>query len=255
MNIRHLFVVALSCLALTHANVAYDIALEADRRYSGFGDSQANLTMTLISKKGQKDIRELKVMNFEDEATAGEKTLMVFRKPTDIEGTALLTWSTPGKDDEQWLYLPAIKRVKAISSRNKSGAFMGSEFTYEDLTPQDVEKYDYSYIGEETVNGVPCFAYDRTPKESNSGYTKQTFWVDQEEYRTQKIHFFDHKSRHTKVLTFAGYQQYEGRFWRPASMYMENLETGRATTLELSGYEFSIGLSADDFSQMVLKSQ
>lgn len=240
---------------LSFANYsAYEIAEEADRRYSGYQDSTANMEMILIDKNGETDSRKLLVKNIENTHLNTEKTLMIFKSPLDVKGTALLTWSEDGLADKQWVYLPAIKRVKAISSSNKSGAFMGSEFTYEDLSPLDIDKYSYKYIGHEKINSEDCFVYERQPKEIDSGYSKHKLWVDKSEYRIQKIQYYDRKGDHVKTLSFKNYNFHSAKFWRPSSMHMINLQTGKATTLEFNNYEFSSGLTDFDFSRTILKS-
>ena len=118
------------------------IAREADRRDSGFGDFTANMRMVLKNRHGQESIRLIRIKTLEV-ADDGDKSLSIFDNPKDVKGTAFLTHSHKTGDDDQWLYLPALKRVKRISSRNKSGSFMGSEFSYEDIASQEVEKYTY----------------------------------------------------------------------------------------------------------------
>ena len=118
------------------------IAREADRRDTGFGDSTANLLMVLRNRHGQESVRNIRVRTLEVEGD-GDKSLSIFDNPKDVKGTAFLTFGHKVGDDDQWLYLPALKRVKRISSRNKSGSFMGSEFAYEDISSPEVEKYTY----------------------------------------------------------------------------------------------------------------
>ncbi|MEJ1408739.1 MAG: outer membrane lipoprotein-sorting protein, partial [Candidatus Sedimenticola sp. (ex Thyasira tokunagai)] len=128
------------------------IAKESKARDIGWSDMQADMKMILRNKQGQESLREIRLKSLELESD-GDKSLSIFDKPRDVKGTAFLSFSHPVGADDQWLYLPALKRVKRISSRNKSGPFMGSEFAYEDLTSFEVEKYSYKYIGDETVNG------------------------------------------------------------------------------------------------------
>ncbi|MBC8394752.1 MAG: outer membrane lipoprotein-sorting protein, partial [Deltaproteobacteria bacterium] len=125
--------------AETPAEKGLSIAKEADRRDTGFEDYTADLLMILKNKHGQESIRKIRIRSLEVEGD-GDKSLSIFDNPRDVKGTAFLTFSHKAGDDDQWLYLPALKRVKRISSRNKSGSFMGSEFAYEDISSQEVEK-------------------------------------------------------------------------------------------------------------------
>ncbi|MBT8125907.1 MAG: outer membrane lipoprotein-sorting protein, partial [Gammaproteobacteria bacterium] len=153
----------------------------------------------------------------------------------------------------QWLYLPALKRVKRINSKNKSGPFMGSEFAYEDIASQEVEKYTYKYLRDETLNGVDCFVIERYPAYAHSGYTRQLAWINKAEYRPEKIVFYDRKNTLLKTLTYDNYQQYLDKFWRADDMFMENHQTGKSTKLTWSNYQFKTGLKGKDFNKNSLK--
>lgn len=231
-----------------------EIAREADARGEGFGDFQAAMRMVLISKRGDTSERELRVMTLEGTGdTEGDKSLTIFDTPRDVRGTALLTWSYKTQDDDQWLYLPALRRVKTIASRNQSGSFMGSEFAFEDMRAQEVEKYTYKYLRDEACGEQTCFVMERYPTDKYSGYTRQVVWMDQAEYRVQKIEYYDRKKSHLKTLTMTGYQQYKDKFWRPDEMEMVNHQTGKSTKLYWSDYRYDTGLTEADFDQNALK--
>ncbi len=228
------------------------IAVEADRRDSGFGDFTAHMTMTLSNRQGEKSVRKLRVKTLEVEGD-GDKSLSIFDEPRDVKGTAMLTFSHALKPDEQWLYLPALKRVKRISSKNKSGPFMGSEFAYEDLSSQEVEKYSYKYLRDEEINGLDSFVVERIPAYKYSGYSRMVVWLDKEHYRPQKIAFFDRKNKPLKTLLIENYQQYLDKYWRADRMLMQNHQTGKSTLLAWRDYRFRTGLSDRDFNKNTLK--
>ena len=224
------------------------IFTEADRLNSGYQDLQVALKMILVSAKGSKTERALRIQQFEVQDD-GDKVLVVFDLPASIRGTALLSHAHIRGDDDQWLFLPALKRTKKIASRNKTGPFVGSEFSFEDLSPQEVEKYDYVYVGEEEINGTPCFVVDRTPRDKYSGYSRQRVWLDQAALRIQKIDFYDRAEIHAKQLVVEGYALYNDQFWKPAFMRMDNLRTRKSTELHWENYLFAAGLDeARDFS-------
>ena len=149
-----------------------DIATEGDRRDLGFTDSMSSLTMELKNRNGDISIRRLRTLTLEMKDD-GDKILSVFDQPADVKGTSMLTFSHKQGNDDQWLYLPALKRVKRISSTNKSGPFMGSEFAYEDMSSQEVEKYTYRWIRDESFNGQDSFVMERYPLDKKSGYKRQ----------------------------------------------------------------------------------
>ncbi len=131
---------------------------------------------------------------------------------------------------------------------------MGSEFAYEDIASQEVEKYTYKWIRDEVYNGQECFVIERYPVDrKNSGYTRQVIWIDKKEYRTLKVDYYDRKDSLLKTLTFKGYKKYKNRFWRAAEMNMVNHQNGKSTRLEFSDYRFGAGLRDRDFNRNSLK--
>ncbi len=228
------------------------IAQEADRRDTGWIDQTAEMKMILRNRQGEESTRELRTKTLEVEGD-GDKGLTIFDHPRDVKGTAFLSYSHATRPDDQWLYLPALKRVKRIASKNKSGPFMGSEFAYEDLSSQEVAKYSYRFLREEVLDGRPAFVVERYPQYEHSGYTRQVVWIDQEMYQPLKIEFYDRKDSLLKTLTISGYRQYLGRYWRPDRMDMVNHQTGKSTTLLWSNYRFRTGLTDRDFDRNALK--
>ena len=228
------------------------IAVEGDKRDTGFSDFTANMVMELRNKQGDVSTRTIRLKTLEVIGD-GDKSMSIFDRPADVKGTAFLTFSHAKDQDEQWLYLPALKRVKRINSKNKSGPFMGSEFAYEDLASQEVEKYTYKYLRDEELNGVDCFVIERFPAYEHSGYTRQVAWVNKEKYVAEKIEFFDRKNSLLKTLINKDYQQYLGQYWRANEMYMENHQTGKSTVLKWENYKFKTGLRDSDFNRNSLK--
>jgi outer membrane lipoprotein-sorting protein len=244
---------ALGCFAQSPMKMGLEIAVEADRRASGFGDLTAEMQMILRNQEGRESRRLIRVRIMET-ATDGDKSLTIFDSPGDVKGTTLLTYNHKVGDDDQWLFLPALKRVKRISARNKSGAFMGSEFSFEDLSGHEVEKYSYKYLGEETLGGRKCFVVERYPRETgNSGYTRIVSWIDREEYRVWKEDYYDRRNRFLKTLTIGEYRLYLGVFWKAHWMRMTNHQKGKETDLLWSNFSFRTGLSDSDFDQNSLK--
>jgi outer membrane lipoprotein-sorting protein len=247
-----LLLLALPVHAETPEEKGLRIAQEADAYDAGFEDFTADMIMTLRNKKGDESIREIRTRNLEVQGD-GDKSMSIFDKPRDVKGTAMLTFSHGLKPDDQWLYLPALKRVKRINSRNKSGPFMGSEFAYEDLSSQEVEKYSYKYLREEACGDLKCHVVEQYPQYEHSGYKRRVVWMDTEGYRVMKVVFYDRKDALLKTLTASGHQQYLGHYWRPDLMEMENHQTGKSTTLAWTNYEFKVGLKDRDFSSSRLK--
>lgn len=257
MNRRILFLLIFTLLPLpafsqTPEEKGLEIAVEMNRRDDAFGDSTSLLEMVLRNKHGEESTRVMRNKTLEVVGD-GDKTLVIFDNPRDVKGTAFLSFTHKTGNDDQWLFLPALKRVKRISSSNKSGSFMGSEFAYEDITSQEVEKYTYRWLKDEAYEGKAAFVIERDPVDPNSGYTRQVVWIDQAEYIPLKVDFFDRKNAHLKTLIYVDYQQYLGQYWRAGRMEMHNHQTGKSTILKWTHYKFKTGLSVKDFNKSSLK--
>lgn len=233
------------------------IATEAERRDTGWADSAANVVMILRQRDGNEKTREMRAQMLEG-TDDGDKSLMVFDSPADVKGSAVLTFAHRKGDDDQWLYLPALKRVKRIAAANKSGPFMGSEFSYEDLASQELDKYTYEWIRDEPCpteddRALTCFVVERRPTDRDSGYVRQHVWLDRDRYRAVRIDYYDRKNEPLKTLTLTDYRQYLDKYWRADTMTMENLQSGRRTVLLWKDYRFRVGLSDSDFTPRALE--
>jgi hypothetical protein len=227
--------------------MGFEIAARADRTDRGFGDSEVELEMVLRNAAGKESRRRLKITTLEiPDETVGDKSLVVFDNPNDIKGTALLSHANILDPDNQWLFLPALKRVKRISSANKSGPFVGSEFAFEDFTALELNKYDYTYLREEEIDGLSTDVVERAPRYENSGYTRQVSWVDQDVYQVRKVEFYDRRGDLLKTLTLNDYRNYDG-VWRSQRMEMVNHQTGKSTDFIYGDYQFDVGLEEGDF--------
>ncbi|MGZ8227831.1 MAG: outer membrane lipoprotein-sorting protein [Methylococcaceae bacterium] len=238
--------------ALTPEERGLEITQEVDKRDTGFGDSKTELKMILKNRHGEESIRALEIKTLEVNGD-GDKSLTLFNSPADVKGTAFLSFTHALTPDDQWLYLPAVKRVKRISSSNKSGPFLGSEFAFEDLTSFEIAKYSFKYFKDEPVDGIDCFVVEMTPKYEDSGYTREISWIDKERYIVLKVDYFDRKDALLKTLTFKDYQQYLDKFWRANEMLMVNHQNGKSTVLTYQNYQFKAGLTDRDFDQATLQ--
>lgn len=238
---------ATSLMALTNM----EIAQKSDNVTDGFESSIAQMEMILINASGQQSVRELEMKTLEGEN--GDKTISTFLTPADVKGTKTLTHEHVDRDDDQWLYLPALKRVKRIASSNKSGSFMGSEFSYEDIGNQNYNKFTYDEKVEEVdLNGVKCYKGTRIPKDENSGYTKQVSWVAMDSFLLQQVEYYDRKSELLKTAVFSDYKQIDG-VWRVGRIEMKNHQNDKSTILIWKDEKIKAGLTDKEFNKRVLK--
>lgn len=238
-----------SVAAQTDEEKGLEIAKAADLADQGFVSTIVQLKMTLKNKNGQTSERSLsnRILELTED---GDKSLIVFNSPKDVKGTATLTYTHKIGADDQWLYLPAVKRVKRISSNNKSGPFVGSEFAYEDLSSQEVEKYTYKFLKEEGN----LLLVEQDPVDPKSGYTRRIATYNKDKgYRLEKVEFYDRKNALLKTLTYTDYKLYKNKFWRASTMNMVNHQSNKETLLQFSDYNFGADLSDDDFTQVALQ--
>ena len=249
-----LLILPINAFAQSAEEKGLAIAIESDKRDLGWQDSKADMKMILSNKQGESSIRNIRIMSKETGGDDnGDKSLTIFDSPRDVKGTAFLSYSHIVSADDQWLYLPALKRVKRISSANKSGPFMGSEFAFEDLSSFEVGKYQYKYLGDEILHGMKTFVVEYYPTYKHSGYKRLVSWIDQTEYRVLKTEFYDRKGANLKTLIYDDYQLYLGQYWRSHKMSMVNHQSDKSTILEWSDYQFKVGLEDSSFNRNSLK--
>ncbi len=246
--------IALPAYAETPQEKGYAIAERNDLTDAGFSTSTVELTMTLADPSGRTTTRELRIDTREKEGEGnGDRSVTVFYSPPDVEGTALLTHSRILESDDQWLYLPALRRTKRISSANKSGPFVGSEFSFEDIAGAELGKYSYTYLetvmdGDLELDRVECIpAYER------SGYSKIHCYFDTDVFQARKFEFYDRGGQHLKTLILDDYRQYDDAYWRAHRQTMTNHITGKTTVLEFNAFEFGVDLDERDFEPDALE--
>jgi len=244
--------IAIDAYAMTNAEKGLVIAKNQVAKNEGWEDSKSKVQMVLTSSNGRTYERDINIRNLEN-SDDGDKSLITFNKPLDVKGTAFLTYSHINKPDEQWIYLPAVKRTKRISSKNKSGPFMGSEFSYEDMSPFEYEEFEFTYLREEELNGEVCFVVEQRPKDRYSGYSKRVVWVDKSEYRIHKVDFYDRKNDLLKTLNNKNYKLYLNKYWRQGVSEMVNHKTSKSTKLNWIDYQFGNNFKPSDFNRHSLK--
>ncbi len=243
---------AFAAVAETAEEKGLRIISEADKRDIGWHDQQASLKMILRNRFGQETERANRNKTLEVQGD-GDKSLIIFDTPHDVKGTAFLSFTHATKPDDQWLYLPALKRVKRIASANKSGPFIGSEFAYEDIASQEVSKYKYKFLRDDKLDGRDCWVIESYPQYEYSGYTRLITWLDKDMYHPLKVEFYDRKNSLLKTLTYHEYKKYLDKYWRTHRMEMVNHLTGKSTTLKWLEIKFKTGLTERDFDRNALK--
>ena len=233
------------------AATSEEIAKKADEKISGYVDSLSRMNMVLINANGEKSVKKMEYKTLEGESE--EKSILVFDYPLDIKETKLLTYDYTDQNDDQWIYLPSLKRVKKIAARNKSGSFMGSEFSYEDMSGYRYDKYTYSGEAETVKDGaLEYYRILATPKDPFSAYTKQIVWIDYADNLVRRVEYFDKKSSLFKTAYFNNYTKIKG-VYRVGEIRMVNHQNDKQTILEWVKDDIRLGLDPKGFSRAVLK--
>lgn len=228
-----------------------DIMLKVEERPEG-EDQRSIMKMTLINKRGQ--TRERSVLMYSKKYGEDGKSLMYFQSPGDVKGTGFLAWDydDPEKDNDQWLYLPALKKSRRISGSSKNDYFMGTDFTYDDMGDRNVDEDTHKLLREEELDGHKCWAVESTPKEGDYMYSKRVSWIRQDALVALKVDFYDRKGGHLKTLTVSDVRQQDG-IWTPFRMEMENFQKEHKTIIEMLEVQYNIGLEDSLFRVSTLE--
>lgn len=230
---------------------AYQVILNEDEREDG-DDQSSDLEMTLINKKGQERIR--KVVSYRKDYGDDDKSVMFFLEPADVKNTAFLSWNYDDaeKDDDQWLYLPALKKVRRISSSNKADYFMGTDFTYTDMGDREIDDYTYTHLEPDVIDGIECYHIERLPKNKDvikeTGYGRTEVWIRPDNWIMVKAVFYDRKLKLLKELTVSDIDQVDG-IWTTHTLIMENIQKKHTTIFNIGNVHYNAGLDDDLFSQ------
>jgi len=193
--------------------------------------SKGEMEMILIDKKGGKRIRKLKT--FGGKKDKDNLSLMFFLSPADVKNTGFLTYdyNESGKDDDQWLYLPALRKTKRIAAGDKSGSFMGSDLNYSDMTTPDLDLYDYTLMKETEVRGNKVWQIKAVPKSKDeakkSGYSKSVIFIRQNNYVMIRAVRWVYKKRRNKYLDVKKLEKIDG-IWVSTEMHVTT-KTGKKT--------------------------
>jgi hypothetical protein len=224
-----------------------------DQINKGFHDEKAAGKMVLVNPKGKETIREFEYKQLEKNMTEGFKAMIKIEKPADLQGTGLLSHQNQGRPDDQWLYLPALKKTKRITGSAKSGRFIGSEFTFEDLSPKEVDDFDHKLLRDEVCGNVTCHVVESVNKTGDSNYSKTVTWVHSITFQNVKLELYNKKGALTKRALFEDYKRLGEKFWRPYKVTMKDLVKKRETRLEFNDIKVSAGQGATDFTKKMLE--
>ena len=215
-------------------------------------EMEADLTMILISSSGNQRVRE--IHQYIKDFGKVEKKIMFFVKPADVRNTSFMNWSydDPNKSDDQWIYLPALKKVKRISSDSKGDYFMGSDFTYDDLGDRKPTDDTHKILREEKVNGEDCYVIESHPKNKDYMYSKTLTWVIKGKWIGLQKKFWDEDGDYLKSLHIKKYDKIQG-FWMIERVEMDNVQSNHKTIMKLSNIKINSGIRNNMFTERMMK--
>jgi len=228
-----------------------DIMVKVDERLES-DDERAIMKMTLINKRGK--TRERSVLTYSKKYGKDSKSLLYFLSPGDVKGTGFLAWDydDPQKDDDQWLYLPALKKSRRITGSSKNDYFMGTDFTYDDMGDRNVDEDTHTLLREEEVEGHACWVVESKPKNEDYMYSKRVSWIRQDALVALKVDFYDRRGSLLKTLNVSDIREQDG-IWTAFKMEMSNIQENHRTVIEMEEVQYNIGLEDSLFRVSTLE--
>ncbi len=212
--------------------------------------------MTLTNKKGGVRVRE--VVCYMKDYGDTDKTVIVFRTPKDVAGVGYLMWEYEDaadgreKDADRWLYMPAMKKIRRISGSGSGDDFMGTDFTYEDIGDRGLSKDTFVLLGTENVGGTECRKVECTAKNANEKNPRRILWIRADNYLLQKAEFYDRQNNLQRTLTCSDIAMIDG-IWTTGKMFMENVQTGHSTLLEMKDVRYNVDIDDSLFTAAALE--
>ncbi len=244
---KFIFVMALGLISISlFAETGLEIMKKVEARPKPETTKQTT-TMTLIDKRGKERVRS--VIGYTKKFGDVEKAVMVFKNPADVKGVGFLSYSYDdlNKDDDSWLFMPALGKARRISGSKKNDNFMGTDFTYDDMGSRNIEDDIHKLVEEESIEGKACWVIESTPKKKNSAYSKFVSWIQKDNLLAVKVEFYDKKGKLQKVLTNSKFEKI-GEIWIVKKMEMNNLQKKHKTLIELSDIELNCKIKDSYFT-------
>jgi len=218
-------------------------------------DEVEHQSLKIFSRSGAAKERQL-VRNVLTGPGDLDKLLIRFEAPRDVENTALLTWEAKDGDDDQWLYLPSVRKPKRIAASGKKNRFMGTDFAYEDLRHEALAVHAYTLVATEALDGADCWVIEATPaterEAADSGYRRRKIWIRKDTYLTVKREFYDKQNRLEKVELHRRLVNVAGSVWRADEVEMQDVQAGTRTVVTVTSRTINSGLKDDFFTETEL---
>lgn len=218
--------------------------------YAG-DDLRAKVYMKLINPQGKTREREMTMLRINLAKSGDQRYYLYFHGPADVKGTSFLVWKYPAKEDDRWIFVPALRLVKRIAADDKRSSFVGSDFSYEDVSGRDLEDETHVLVREEELGGRPTYVVESRPK-AQVDYSRRVSWIDRERWLPLKEEYFDVRNRPLRTFT-ADKVERTGKYWTVTARTMRNLQSGHRTEVVFGATEYDVGLKQDIFTERYLR--
>ncbi len=221
--------------------------------------SEAVLTLTIVNRRGNERIRKMAMVSKLYDNGQTEKSLMRFLEPADVKGTGFLTYDYEEKDDDMWLFMPALRKTRRIVSDEKSKSFMGSEFSYADMAPPTLNDFVFENLGEEAIGDVLCWKIQMVPKSdgiaSDNGFSKRVSHIGKQDFMVRKSVYYDLDGKLEKELTVYEIKEIDPKNHKYMTMHMEmvNKLNERKSVIKIEKVVFNPNISDEYFSTRYLE--
>jgi hypothetical protein len=220
--------------------------------YYGGDDGLAEVKMTIVNSKGKERLREFTMLRKDLEDGGKQKYYTYFKKPSDVSRLTFMVHKLPSETDNRWLYVPSVDLVKRISADDKNSSFVGSDFTYEDVSGRHWSEDNHTLIKEDMLNDREVYVIESIPKEAYKGFTKKVSYIDKENHLPLKEEYYDKKDRLERIYTAEKVEEIEG-INTATIRKMENVRKNQYTLVEFTGVDYNVGAGEDIFTERYLK--
>ena len=226
-----------------------------------YADSTSETTMTLTNKSGQQRVRKTFGTSKLDANGIDNKRMTRFLEPTDVKGTVSLLVEHSDKDDDIWIYLPSVKKVRRLISSNKKDSFVGTDFSYGDVIGHKVKEWNHTIVKEEDIDGKSCYVIESTPKDAtiktNTGYSKRIGWIQKDNFVTVKAISYDEAGELLKEAKYSHWKEVDTvkHKWQAGILEAKNLQTGHSTVITIDQFKVNNGVKDDFFTTRYMEQQ
>ena len=254
---RTILITSIAFLALAFQGVAQDAREITEKSTEAIEFSASEMASNLYIHDNRGNTRERQVAVATKKFGSTTKTLMRFLAPADVKGTAILIYDYEDKADDMWVYLPSMRRTRRIVSTERGKSFMGSEFSNADMSRPNVDDFTYSLLGEETVNGKPCWKVESLAKsrdvESEYGFKRRVSYIEKSTYLIQKSEIYDRMNKLHKIMTLSNYQKQSNGKYFSYGMEMKNVQNKRRSEMKVDKFQLGTNLDEASFAVSALE--